>query len=65
MRGLPTLIDPSDKILEALLLLGLIMGPEINELAFARLIEVRVTPKVFQSTLIEGIAFNIKENIQW
>ena len=61
---LPALINPANKILKALLLLGMIMGPEINELAVARLIEVRVTPKVFQSTLIEGIAFNIKENIQ-
>ena len=60
---LPALISPGDKVLEALLLLLLIVRPEINELPISRFVKVSVTPKIFQSTLIEGVAFNIKENV--
>ncbi|OOY44302.1 hypothetical protein BOV92_09050 [Solemya velum gill symbiont] len=60
---LPTLVNPLNKILEALFFLFRIVSPEVFKLSISLFIKICVAPKVLQAAFIKWIAFYIEEHI--
>ena len=59
----PQLVNPINELNEYLFLFFGIMGPEFFELLRAALIEICITPEIFESALYVGITFDIKKHI--